>query len=90
MIQQEGQGRERGVGRTHVAIADDTPLLRAREQVARSCETFNKLLLHTKRVSRGLELPRQGGLGEQGRTVAIDKANCASFDIGPLSPKGPQ
>ena len=73
-----------GLGRTHVAIADDTPLLRAREQVARFCETFDKLLLRTKRVSRELELPRQGG---QGRTVAIDKANCASFDIGPLSPK---
>jgi len=48
------------MGRTHIAIADDTPFLRAREQVARSCETFDKLLLWTKRVSRELELPRQG------------------------------
>ena len=48
------------VGRTHVAIADDTPSLSAREQVACSDETFYKLLLQTKRVGRELGLPRQG------------------------------
>lgn len=48
------------VGRTHVTIADDTPSLSAREEVARSDETFDELLLQTKRVSRELGLPRQG------------------------------
>ena len=61
MIQQGGhQGKERGGGHTHVAIADDTPFLRAREEVARSGETFDELLLQTKRVSQELGLPRQG------------------------------
>ena len=53
------QGRNVG-GHTHVAIADDTPFLRAREEVARSGETFDELLLQTKRVSQELGLPRQG------------------------------
>jgi hypothetical protein len=46
--------------RTHIAIADDTSSLSTRELVASSSETFDKLLLRTKRVSRELELPRQG------------------------------
>jgi hypothetical protein len=52
--------------------------------VARSGETFDEFLLQAERVSRESELPRQGAPGP---TVAIDKANWASFDIGPLSPK---
>jgi hypothetical protein len=46
--------------RTHIAIADDTPSLSTRKLVTSSGETFDKLLLHTKRVGRELELPRQG------------------------------
>jgi hypothetical protein len=46
--------------RTHIAIADDAPFLSTRKLVTSSGETFDKLLLHTKRVSRELELPRQG------------------------------
>ena len=52
--------------------------------MARSGETFDEFLLQAERVSRESELPRQGA---RGPTVAIDKANWASFDIGPLSPK---
>jgi hypothetical protein len=37
--------------RTHIAIADDTPFLGTRKLVASSGETFDKLILHTKRVS---------------------------------------
>jgi hypothetical protein len=46
--------------RTHIAITNDAPFLSTRKLVASSSETFDKLLLHTKRVSRELELPRQG------------------------------
>lgn len=46
--------------RTHITIADDIPSLGTRKLVASSCETFDKLLLHTKRVSQELKLPRQG------------------------------
>lgn len=46
--------------RTHIAIAYDAPFLSSRKLVASSGETFDELLLHTERVSRELELPRQG------------------------------
>jgi hypothetical protein len=49
------------VRRTHVTIADDTPSLSTREQVARSDETFDELLLQTKHVSREL-----GGIATSG------------------------
>ena len=88
MIQQEGQGGECGVGRTHVAITDDTPLLRAREQVARFCETFDKLLLRTKRVSRELELPRQGGSRDGPLRLTRQIAPLSTLDRSLL--KGPQ
>ena len=45
--------------RTHIAIANDVPSLGVREVVTCSGETFDKLFLQTKRVSRELELPRQ-------------------------------
>jgi hypothetical protein len=47
-------------GRTHVTIADDTPSLSAREEVTRSDETFDKLLLQTERVSRELGTATSG------------------------------
>jgi hypothetical protein len=72
------------IKRTHIAIADDVPSLSARELVACSGETFNKLFLQTKTRQSRVRIATSGW----GRTVAIDKANCASFDIGPLSPKG--
>lgn len=49
--------------RTHIAIAYDAPFLSSRKLVASSGETFDELLLHTERVSRELELPRQAGCG---------------------------
>ena len=73
--------------RTHITIADDTPSLSTRKLVASSGETFDKLLLHTNTRQPRVRIATSGDVG---CTVAIDKANCASFDIGPLSPKGLQ
>jgi hypothetical protein len=56
----EGERVKKVEGRTHVSIADDTPSLRTREQMACSDETFDEFLLQAKRISRELELPRQG------------------------------
>jgi hypothetical protein len=46
VVQQGESSKEHG-GHTHIAIADNTPSLAAREQVARFDETFDELLLQT-------------------------------------------
>jgi hypothetical protein len=65
---------------THVTITNDVSFLCARELVARPGETLDELLLQNTSVAKALtrQMVRH--------TVAIDRANCASFDIGPLSP----
>jgi hypothetical protein len=59
-VVQQGCKVENMRERTHIPIADDIPSLGICELMACSGETLDKLLLQTKRVSRELELPRQG------------------------------